>query len=984
MKKILCSFLLSLPLLFGCNQEQTHNDSICLNDFESISDLYKFKTVRTDTSSHLFYSLNEDSKYVTSGSSSLKLTIDQGSIQELMFPFSYNGVDIFDKSILNSVSIDIFNASTKDVPLNVNIYNSSSLDNLLTKTVILTNSSWNKIDFSLSSIAIKSNYESIKGVVFRFTSDGSGTFYVDNLRVKLGLASNEDDQKYEEKINSLQYKISLLPSEIKYEDYETLETLYEEYASLPDLYRRVVNNYSKLLSSIQSLAKIINEKNEGDLVKEMLGFDSFIGVGELYNHKTVGGDLEFLYQHSVAYEDEKGSLKASFFGTVWNYLGYTLPNDVLEYDYTVFHLFNEDKENNQIKRVYFGWNGNYVDCEPNVWTSVKVNTETLVNSSYGIIVNQLKNGLSTTSSGALYFGQVMGYKSEFKDIGNALVEDNPLSLSGVNCTQNGLDVVPNETGVLDIRFNKKIKNLSSVEEASFSIYSEFGVDSSLIGFDGNVIKTQKLNKGWNLIQLDYLSFNDLVSLRLEVRKGEKLFLTKLICYKNSSFELAYTYLSMFGLPKENDLLTSDVPSLVSFYEAYSKISKDQIETLGNLYENAEVIINSLLNSIKSKSIVNDYVRSIIDGVSDDELSPLLISLQNSYLIKECANESIISLISNKNKYYGISYGEGDTISKGLDYNWEGTVKEDFDPDMGKIYSINVSKMLFPSFLQFENSSFDISNYAKVVTYVYNPLNKNVSGNFFNVNPSNGNWEVLSSFALLPNSWNKLEIEASKITGSRSFLMLMGDLVSPSWKMTPYYGINYSKYTSSIISRIDELPLDIKDEKDSIKVLSLMEAYRKLDEQAKNRVTNFAKLNELYSTIKEMELAYEANTSSYSLDSESSDFAYGSTLEAEVGSGNTFFVGVLKNDVLKKLSSYKSAFFYVYVSSSSGTSSLIFQYDKSWRGPSFALKEGYNRISLSKNEWFNNEENSGDMYLYFSSSSTSIWKITSIYGIKEAA
>ena len=49
MKKILCSFLLSLSLLFGCNQEQTHNDSICLNDFESISDLYKFKTVRSIT-----------------------------------------------------------------------------------------------------------------------------------------------------------------------------------------------------------------------------------------------------------------------------------------------------------------------------------------------------------------------------------------------------------------------------------------------------------------------------------------------------------------------------------------------------------------------------------------------------------------------------------------------------------------------------------------------------------------------------------------------------------------------------------------------------------------------------------------------------------------------------------------------------------------------------------------------------------------------
>ncbi len=984
MKKAFYSTLFFLPLLFGCNQEQSHDDSICLNDFESISDLYKFKTARTDTSSHLSYSLNKDNKYVTSGSSSLKLTIDQGSIQELMFPFSYNGVDLFDKSILNSVSIDIFNASTKDIPLNINIYNSSSLDNLLTKAVVLANSSWNSIDFSLSSIAIKNNYESIKGVVFRFASDGSGTFYLDNLRARLGLVSNDDDQKYEDKITSLQDRISLLPSEIKYEDYEMLEALYEEYASLPDLYRRVVNNYSKLLSSIQSLAKILNEQNEGDLAKEMFGFDSFIGVGELYNHKTVGGDLEFLYQHDIAYEDEKGSLKASFFGTVWNYLGYTLPDDVLDYDYTVFHLFNEDKENNQIKRVYFGWNGNYIDCEPNVWTSVKVNTETLVNSSYGIIINQLKNGLSTTSSGSIYLGKVMGYKSEFKDIGNALVDNNPLSLSGVNCTQNGLDIVPNETGVLDIRFNKKIKYLSSIEEASFSVYSEFVIESSLIGFDGNVIKTLNLNKGWNLIQLDNSSFNDLVSMRLEVRKGEKLSLTKVVCYKNTSFELAYTYLSMFGLPKENNLTLANVPSLVSFYEAYSKMDKDQIETLGNLYENAETIIKSLLDSIKSKSLVNDYVCSIIDGLSDDELSPLLISLENSYLVKECASELVISLIFSKNKYYGISYGKCDTISKGLDYNWEGTVKEDFDPSMGKIFSINVSKMLFPSFLQFENASFDISNYAKVVTYVYNPLNKNVSGNFFNVNPSNGNWEVLSSFSLLPNSWNKLEIEASKITGSRSFLMLMGDLISPSWKMTPYYGIDYSKYTSSIISRIDELPPVIKDEKESMQVLSLMESCKKLDSQAKKRVTNFTKLYDLYLTIKGMELGYMATTSSYSLGAESNDFSYGFTLEGEVTAGNTFFVGVLRNDVLKKLSTYESAFFYVYVPSNSGSSSLIFQYDKGWSGPNFALKEGYNRISLSRDEWFNNKENSGDMYLYFSSSSTSTWKITSIYGIKETA
>ncbi len=983
MKKYIFPLLLIFPILFGCGENETSN-AVTINDFENVGDLYKFKTVRTEYSSQLSYSLNKEKEYVSNGSSSLKLSIEQGDIEELMFPFSIDGMDLFDKSILNAVSVDIYNASSIDVPFNVNIYNSNSLDNLLTKTFVLSNSSWNKIEFPLSSIAIKSNYESIKGVILRFTSGGNGLFYIDNLKVKLGLSSNEEDKKFEDKINSLQSKIDSLPNEVQIEDYETVESIYEEYASLPSLYRRIVNNYSKLFLSIQSLSKIISEEEKGDLSKEIFHFSSFVGAGEFFNHKTVGGDLEYLYQHEVCFEDEKGSLRADFFGTVWNYIGYELPSDAPEYDYTIFHIYNEDKENNEVKRVYFGWNGNYVDCKPNSWTSVKVNIDTLINSTYGIIVNQLKNGVSSTSSGSLYFGKVIGYKSAFKEIGDALDENNPIYLSGVKTSQDGLNIICNQDGVLDIRFNKKIKNLTSSDSACFSIFVEKEVTIDLLGFDGSIIKEVFLKKGWSLLQLSYSEYNDLISLRLKVNNLDKIVLTKLIAYKNSSFNLSYVYQSLFGLMAKEEFLFEDMPSLLSFFEAYSKLSQDQINTLTSLYDNAENTVASILAKIKSSDIVNSYLMSVINDVTEGEPSPLLLSLQDSCLIKEYASEKTIILMQQKNEYYGISYGKDETISKGLDYNWEGNVREDFDPNMGRYFSISVDKMLFQNYLQFENTSFNTSNFAKVFTYVYNPLDKEVNGNFVNVNPSNGNWEILSSFALSPKTWNKIEIESNKVTGSRSFLMLMGNLVSSSWKITPYYGINYSKYTSSIVSRITSLPDVVSNEKEKMQVLSLMEAYSNLENEAKLHVKNFAKLKSLFDSIADLELAYAANTSSYSSSRESNEFEYGSSLKVNNSSG-LFFLAVFNNETLKKLSSYESTFFYVYVPEGCLDSSFVFQYDKTWSGPTFKLNEGYNKINLSKEEWFSNQsDQSGEMYLYFSSSISTCFEITNIYGVKDAA
>lgn len=102
-------------------------------------------------------------------------------------------------------------------------------------------------------------------------------------------------------------------------------------------------------------------------------FDDPFGIEQFYQHNA-----EMRYTTEKAYEDESGSLEVVFksggtgiFGQMRN----LIQKDVSEYDYLVYRVFNPNDF--KVFMVFSEWFG-YKDCDPGVWTEIKVPVEAII------------------------------------------------------------------------------------------------------------------------------------------------------------------------------------------------------------------------------------------------------------------------------------------------------------------------------------------------------------------------------------------------------------------------------------------------------------------------------------------------------------------------------------------------------------------------------------------------------------------------------
>ena len=978
-----------IPLLSGCNGPSKAD--VLLNGFETIEDLYKFKTSNVQYENILSYDLNSDKNYISQGEKSLKVSISSGSVEELMFPFSYKGSDLFDISKLSVVKLDIFNVSENDLTMDLNIYNSKTFNILLTSSYTLKSHELTNIEYNVSAIAVKNNYETIKGVQLRFANENvNSVFYLDNLRVGLGNKMSEEDKKYEKIISTLEKDISALPADITINNYDELENVYKRYVELPTLYRNIVSNYDELFKKIQSLVEIMNSSSESTaLIKDAFSFDKFYGVGEFYNHETVGGNLKYYYQNEVRYQDEDGALEINFFGNIWNYIGYTLPSDIADFDYIEFHFYNFDENNsNQTKRVYFGWSGNWVNCPANEWVSVQVKPETLLNSTYGIIINQFdNNGVTLNSSGKLYVGKALAYRTKYKKIGLALNKENPFVTDGninISISGNNIDISSAISQDVTLKLNKDLSNLSKNEYFITNIIANEQLNIDLVNENDEVFSSIGLNKGSNSFLLNSEEYNQLSSLKIKnMKSSSSLSFASPLIYKNDYIDLAKTYIRLQSLLSDYSL--KEVSKLITFFSSFYSLSKEDKTSLNEFdsesFKNIEYVENQLTNS----SLIDDYVNNALNN-NKDELSPLLISLNNNDFVKKYCTNVTLGKLEFASKYYDICYGNKKTIKTGIDYQWEGSVSSDFDLEMGNVYTANINKMLFENYLQFEFESMSTSQYSTLTLFIYNPLDKDVSGNYFNVNALSGQWENVTNLSLAKKSWTKVVLPASSVTGSRSFIMLMGDVTSQGWKISNVYGMKSTKEVEGIVAKINNLPDNVSSEQEKMQVLSIYNDYDKLNENVKKSVNNSQKLISLYSSITSLELAKTFELSSFTyLDSISSDFSHGDLFAGEISakSENPANVFVLRNADVLKLNEYKEIVFYIYVNKDVESAFLLRQYSVDWSGFNTSLSVGFNRISVKIDEWFNSSsDKTGDLYFYmYSSSESALMGITHFYGVK---
>lgn len=982
------AMLLALPFINGCNNQS--NNLVMINSFESTNDLYKFKTANTDVTNVVKYDLNSDIQYITEGNSSLKMEITSGVIEELMFPFAIKDRYLFEISKLSSVNIDIFNASNNDVTVSLNIYNSNSFNVLLTNTYTLKANQLTSINYPLSAIAIKNNYDTIKGLTLRFTNENKATYYIDNFYVTLGNKLSSEDKIYEKEITAIEQLIAELPEECGIDDYDTLNNVYSRYIALPVLYRNIISNYSDLFKAIQQYNEAYNALDSEDpLSKTAFRFDDFTGVGSLYNHAIVGGNLKYYYSQEVRYADEKGSIELNFFGNVWNYMGYTLPNDISDYDYLIFHFYNVDEENNQTKRVYFGWNGGYVDCPVNTWTEAKVTPDTLLNSTYGMIVNQLNNGIATNSSGKLYISKVTAYRTSYKKITNPFNSETPFISDTANISvneENVINIKAKQAGDISLKLNKTSLNISSDEACKLVIYSPIKTTLELVTLDGEVISSNNINIGYNYINISHDEYNLMVEFIFKaVTINQDIQVVSSFLYKTQYENMVATLQLLNGISNNIDI--NNIDDVLTFFETYSTLSTDDIDNINEFMPNFNEKVDAITNQIKDGTLLTSYVNRKLANPNSE--FTLLKSLANNEIINKYCDESLVNSLKENTKLYDEIYGSESTIKSGIDYQWNGSISKSFDDSIGNCFDISITKMLFNGYIQFEFDSIPYDGYKTTTMYIYNPLNRDVNGNYFNVNPSSGAWENVSGFVLTKLSWNKISFSSNAANGNRSFIMLMGDLVSNGWKVSYLYGLTYKATAEAISNKIALLNDTIESDMDKEQVACVKKQYDELDVSARKYVTNSAKLENLAKNVTDLEVAKVVDNTTFSLvNNESSDFSHGPLFTGNVNSSSANagggFIGVIKNKELKVLEQYKEVYFYIYIEDDIAGAKFLRQYDVNWAGIfSGTFVKGYNKITISGKEWYNSNTNeAGSLYLYLCGDGTShLFGITNFYGVK---
>ena len=192
MKKILLvvtsSFLL-IASIFGlssCGKDEVETDNSqkpygLVSDFENYDEISKF------TFEWYFgaASINTDSQYVTSGNGSMKVT-DTKKTAAVTIPLSgqWASDDYSDTSKLQSVELDLYNASEEVYTISVSLLYKDGMVSSEKQTISLQPNEWTKYKWNvdLKSISVNADVTEASGFLINFEKNSDKTVYLDRLQ----------------------------------------------------------------------------------------------------------------------------------------------------------------------------------------------------------------------------------------------------------------------------------------------------------------------------------------------------------------------------------------------------------------------------------------------------------------------------------------------------------------------------------------------------------------------------------------------------------------------------------------------------------------------------------------------------------------------------------------------------------------------------------------------------------------------------------
>ncbi len=200
--------------------------------------------------------------------------------------------------------------------------------------------------------------------------------------------------------------------------------------------------------------------------------------------------------------------------------------------------------------------------------------------------------------------------------------------------------------------------------------------------------------------------------------------------------------------------------------------------------------------------------------------------------------------------FGILYdARTDFISRGY-YGSSPTVLAAEDATYGGVWSINIPKT---SEQGLKHNAISVDGYGKVVYWLYNPMDVELSAGF------HGGWNSwnLKKVQLPAKTWTKIELNARyfeyDFKGQVFFVISGAVSLEGEFKMTSFFGVTAEVVAKEVNDMITALPtLDALTYEDKAAVMAAKAAYEDLSSSAKAAIEDIDKLTDSEDKIYELE------------------------------------------------------------------------------------------------------------------------------------
>ena len=770
-----------------------------LNDFETMDDLYAVKQTNFgyDTVGKMDISAEQKSK----GEHSLKYSYMAGADPEILQRFDQSQYPQADMSTVGKTSLSVYSTAENAVTATLKVITTGNIVLLSSEAYEIQPGVWTEITFDIDAFTRTKNKDDIVGISVSLGVKGVvADYYLDNWTITIG--EPVTDKQIAQPVVD---RIDALPAA---EDIDTLAEIMSvlsangSYQALSESVRAEVSNYDKLSACMQ--------KTEGygllfDAGSQLFSMITTSGAGwdwtatmNNVTDETYGSAVEI---NVVSYGS--GKIIEMNHGAFEN---------AGDYDQMIFYVYNPtDSDKTLIYATGQGWSGKSTTTtlKAGEWTEIVMSMNDVnAEGGYFLIQNSLAAGWK--------FSSIIGVKSsgraqEVIDLIAALPEADAATEEDMTAIQQALDAYNALTDGAKALVSNYDKLNALAGKVLYGKYAEpvMAAIDALPETVSSVAEIEAVNKAKDLY--------------------------------DSTLEEAKAYVT--NAEKLEDLIAQA--------QAYQNSAETVLYLIGSVEGEADTD-EEIWRVLSAKSIYESLPESERAKITGDDLT--------AYTAAVAATEGYSVLYDARSESLLTSPAPGDFTNTSQ-------VRNTLDATYGNVFALKVLDASAHSAMSFKPyGSLNTNGIAAVMFYI-----KNDTGAWQNMMAiytsdwSNsitqqlpGQWQIEDGDAT--TVWSKIVIPVDKFYALNDVFFVLnnaganyeGDTDHPvtmgTWMISGFVGITQDKYNELLaadtVALIEELPdaSEVTDLTYRAKITAAKNSYDALDEGAKAKVSNAAKLN----------------------------------------------------------------------------------------------------------------------------------------------